>query len=1325
MNLNLGFRGSFHAEKGQKATLKITASTLYRLFINGEFVGSGPARTAHGYFRVDEYDLGDHIKTGNNIVAIEVAGYNINTYYTLDQPSFLLSEVNIDGKVVLATGNASSFEAFQLEERLQKVERYSFQRPFTEYYRMKEGYDKWRYSTYIPLKKLELSSSLSINLLPRNVLLPDFLKQNPVSVYLSGTVKKVQPEKYYKDRSLVNIGKKLKGYKESELETPPPSQEIQEIITDVRHIINKPFSSQKSYPLKTGEFYIFDFGINRSGFLGAKLVCPTKAKVYFYFDELLTEGDVNTKQRMADINNQIVFELEPGTYNLESFESYTCRYLKIIAVEGDCRIDNVYLREFAYPENKQATFTCNNYKLNAIYNAAKETFRQNAVDVFTDCPSRERAGWLCDSYFAGIMEREFTGHADVAHNFYENYALPEHFEFLPEGMVPMCYPADHNDGIFIPNWSLWFILQVDDYAQNGGDPRLIAQLKPRIEKLLQYFARFENSDGLLENLESWVFIEWSKSSEFVQDVNYPSNMLYVAALKSAARLYNNGKWKQKAEKIRQTILRQSFNGEFFVDNAVRENEQLKVTENTTEVCQYYAFFFDIATPESHPELWKKLTTQFGPNRNDSVTYPKVFRANAFMGNYMRMDLLSRYGLQSQILFEIQDYFFTMADLTGTLWEHMGSYASCNHGFASYIGHVLYRDILGISKIDYRKKVVNIRFSDIVLNHCSGTIPVGGEKIGLKWTRSGNNIEYSLQLPEGYKVKIENESSAQLCERNFQSLSSPIAQRQENKIPLPTEAQLRWHNYERVMFVHYGPAAWQGREYDNFTTPLDRLKIPDLNTDQWCEVARSWGAGMVLFVAKHCGGFCWWQTETSDYGVKEIPWRNGKGDVLKNLSESCKKYGLDLGIYIYPGDDRWGAGIGSGGITQDPSKQEAYNKVFRTQLIEVLTQYGPISEVWFDGNCCIPVKDILDKYASNSVIFQGEQANLRWVGNEDGYAPYPNWYTIKKEDLTSGVSTALHSDVDGDCYAPVEVDVPLLKNKGHKWFWAPGCDTLLMTQEQLMNLYYKSVGRGSVLLLNSTPDTTGVIPHTHAAVYQAFGKEIENRFAHPLKQTAGNGDMLELEFSGPTTVNHCILQEDLSGGQRVLAYQLEGYTEDNQWIPVYKGSSIGNKKIDHFPSLRLKKLRVHFTQSKATPRIKNFSAFHVVSELNDLQDDRLQDKPQVIETWSAKTFNPDRWTEISLDLTPYVNQIGEYEIVFSRLATDYLSNKSSDLEFKDPVLFMYGEKQLSSLALLPKKHTFRITRSQQTLDEFPTTLNVKVKNKGASSIGEITIKRLTY
>jgi alpha-L-rhamnosidase len=480
---------------------------------------------------------------------------------------------------------------------------------------------------------------------------------------------------------------------------------------------------------------------------------------------MLIDGDVKTKQRQADINNQIVYEFDAGEYEVETLEAYTFKFLKVIVLEGNCNVEKVYIREFAYPENKNASFQSSNFKLNKIFDAARQSSRQNAVDVFMDCPSRERAGWLCDSYFASIMEREFTGKSTVTHNFLENYALPEKFDFIPEGMIPMCYPADHNDGIFIPNWSLWFIVQVDDYARHGGDPALIARLKPRIEKLLQYFAKFENEDGLLEKLERWIFVEWSKAGSFVQDVNYPTNMLYSAALSSAARLYDNAVWAKKSGNIRQTILKQSFNGAFFVDNAIRENGKLKVTENTTEVCQYYAFYFDIATPKSHPELWKKLINEFGPNRDEAKVYPTVFRANAFMGNYMRMDILSRYGLQSQLIMEIQDYFYFMADKTGTLWEHTGNHASCNHGFASYIGHVLYRDVLGISNIDYVKKEITLRFTDIVLDSCSGSIPINDDVVELQWKRSGNIIDYSLKIPKDYTVKIENLSAAKVNKKS--------------------------------------------------------------------------------------------------------------------------------------------------------------------------------------------------------------------------------------------------------------------------------------------------------------------------------------------------------------------------------------------------------------------------------------------------------------------------------------------------------------------------------------------------------------------------------
>lgn len=556
------------------------------------------------------------------------------------------------------------------------------------------------------------------------------------------------------------------------------------------------------------------------------------------------------------------------------------------------------------------------------------------------------------------------------------------------------------------------------------------------------------------------------------------------------------------------------------------------------------------------------------------------------------------------------------------------------------------------------------------------------------------------------------------------ISTVNAVEKDSKIPLPTPAQLRWQNYNQIMFLCLDPATWQAREYDNHSLPLDRINPKELNTDQWCEVAQLWGAKLILFVAKHTGGFCWWQTQTTEYSIRNIPWKNGQGDVLKELSESCKKYKLDLGIYVYPGDEHWGAGIGSGGITKDPAKQLAYNEVYRKQLTEVLTQYGPIREVWFDGNCRIPINDILEKYASNAVILQSEKANLRWVGNEDGIAPYPNWYTLKKEDLDTGVSTALHSDVDGEAYAPVEVDVPFLKNNGHKWFWAPNSDHLLMSQEQLMNLYYKSTGRGSVLLLNSTPDTSGLIPASHVEVYKAFGKEISKRFDRPLKRTASCSTTVELSFTKPTEINHCILQEDLSKGQRVVSYLIEGSMNGSDWNKLYEGSSVGNKKIDYFKTATVKKIRVRFLKFKDTPQIKNFAVYHVQSDLDDLSK-MSDEKPVVVSNWEASTFNETDWTEFTLDLTPYVNSIGHYDVSFSILTHDFTNTQPTGLEFKDWQLEMYGSIYPEGVKQLPGNQVFRITRSQQTLDDFPTRLKVKIKRKPSKSSGEITIKRITF
>ncbi len=553
---------------------------------------------------------------------------------------------------------------------------------------------------------------------------------------------------------------------------------------------------------------------------------------------------------------------------------------------------------------------------------------------------------------------------------------------------------------------------------------------------------------------------------------------------------------------------------------------------------------------------------------------------------------------------------------------------------------------------------------------------------------------------------------------------------QEMIPTPSTPQLRWQQQERLMFIHFAPNTWTGLSQDDNSLPLNRINPEKLNTDQWCEVAKSWGAKMIVFVAKHSGGFCWWQTNTTDYGARNIPWRDGKGDLLADISKSCDKYGLDLGVYIYPGDKTWGAGLGSGGKTKDPSKQEAYNKVFRQQLTEVLSKYKPMKEVWFDGSCVIDISDILEKYAGDAVIFQGPQATIRWVGNERGIAPYPNWYTVKKSVLNTGRSTALTSDPDGEDYAPVEVDVPfLMNNKSYRWFWAPNTDSMLLSVPALMDIHQKSVGRGSVLLLNSTPDTTGLIPKSHVKRYKAFGKELNNRFKNPIATTSGFGYVLEMDLGKPKAVNYMVLGEDIAKGQRVRKYELEGYS-GGQWVRIKDGSSIGNKRIEEFPTIEVSKVRLRIMEAVATPIISTFSLYHSKKMHAYVSQSSQSDIPITIGDWASSNFNLE-WQDYSVDLTPYlIEYVGQVELKFHVADHDRAFEKRDTggygLELKDSYFEINGE--IVPGAVSEKgNNTYLINHSQHITkgDKVSIFFKTKVKTRPGRSVGIIELKKIEF
>lgn len=753
MNTMAGFRSVFELEDGAVCHLRIACASLYRAYFNGVFVGYGPARAAHGWYRVDEWDLGTNAVIGKNVLSIEAVGYNVNSFYLIDVPSFVQAEVVVDRRVIAATG-WNGFVCVDPNTRVQKVQRHSFQRTLVEVYHLWAGCDAWKAEEDPPLRPSEIERLESKQLIPRRVAYPRFARIGPVSVAARGVLTHAPPAEYTTDRAWTDIGPILKGYPENELDVHL-SHELESFRSEVIDREPHSYAAVQQITLEPLTFRVFDFGQNLTGFIGATVACTEKAVLDLTFDELASEnGDVNflRLRTLAAVR----YYLEPGQYTVETIEPYTFRYLKASVTSGRCTITDVYIREYASPECDRASFACSDPDLNGLFDAARETYRQNAVDVFMDCPSRERAGWLLDSLFTARVERTLCGGSRVERNFLENYSLPDRFPFTASGMVPMSYPSDHNNERFIPNYAMWFIIQLAEYYDRTADNELVSTLEARVFGILDYFTRFQNDQGLLEKLEKWVFVEWSDANKYVQDVNFPVNMLYAKALDAAGRLYERPELAAQAEEQRETIRRMSYDGEYFVDNAVRSpSGSLEPTRNRSETCQYYAFFCEVATPATHPKLWHGLVDRLSRSRRAAGDHGELVPSNAFIGFLLRMEVMSRYGRIREVLEQLREDYLPMAQITGTLWEHDDpTRQSCNHGISSHVAHVLVRDILGCS-IDYQLNSVVITIPNIALDWCEGTIPVGDGYVRVRWLRRGDNVVVRVRTPAGFAVDIEN------------------------------------------------------------------------------------------------------------------------------------------------------------------------------------------------------------------------------------------------------------------------------------------------------------------------------------------------------------------------------------------------------------------------------------------------------------------------------------------------------------------------------------------------------------------------------------------
>ncbi len=671
MNYTLRFVSDLPS--GRPTRLFLACCSQYRVFVDGAFICAGPARAGKGFFRVDEITL-----PAGEQVSVLVSNSYCKSFEFQKQPAFFCAEL-ADGEEIIAATGRFGWKTLSVPERLQKVQRYSVQRGFCEVYDLSRSAD----ATDVPVKNCEEK-----HFIERGIPFPAFPVESAVCLE-KGYVENHPCETHYSDRSIVKAGNpKYDGFPSDRLERCS--------VWEAEDLSLKKSSDCCSFPQSLEEEYLrVKFSANLSGMIGLELFCKSDADLYLTFDEILS-GEKIDYTRM-ECSNVVAYHLVGGKhYSLLTFEIYTMQYLDILVKSGSVTVESVCLHRVEFDRNRivcklKATA---DHQLRKLYEAAVSTFCQNAIDIFTDCPSRERAGWLCDSFFTSRVEHLLTGKNLIENNFLSNFGMVERFEGLPDGMLPMCYPADpQNADSFIPNWAIWFFIELSEYCKRTSNVAMADAFKEKALALLSYFRQFENSDGLLEKLPGWIFVEWSRCNQLVQDINYPTNMLYYLFKRVLFELYGISSLSEEAARLKVAIRTQSKCGHFFVENAVYDTHGVaKLSGEITETCQYYAFFTGVATLEEDAALWEILCRDFGSERQLTDKWKEIWPSNAFIGNYLRLELLDRAKEYEKLERNIRGYCVKMAERTGTLWEHDKEKASCNHGFASHV--LVWLDHLG-------------------------------------------------------------------------------------------------------------------------------------------------------------------------------------------------------------------------------------------------------------------------------------------------------------------------------------------------------------------------------------------------------------------------------------------------------------------------------------------------------------------------------------------------------------------------------------------------------------------------------------------------------
>ncbi len=441
-----------------------------------------------------------------------------------------------------------------------------------------------------------------------------------------------------------------------------------------------------------------------------------------------------------------------------------------------------------------------------------------------------------------------------------------------------------------------------------------------------------------------------------------------------------------------------------------------------------------------------------------------------------------------------------------------------------------------------------------------------------------------------------------------------------QIPQPNAAQLAWQQAELGIIFHYDLHVFDGKAYnqaENRITPVPDIHIfnpKELDVEQWVMSAKEAGARFALITATHETGFALYPSKANPYNTKALGWEKGREDLVGDFIKACRKHNIEPGVYI---GVRWNSylgihdfkAIGEGKLQEE--RQIYYNSMVEEMVKEICTWYGPLFEIWFDGGASHPEKGapdvlpIVKKYQPDCLFYHNDQlAEARWGGSESGTVHYPCWstfpyhYTGSGESAPEGVAEnnfrlLKEGDPDGAYYMPAMADAPLRGTNGrHEWFWEPNDEKAIYPLNELIDMYFKSVGRNATLILGVTPDTAGIVPHPDRIRLKEFGKEIERLFSRPL--TDQDTSSTEIRFTMPHMVNQFVISEDIRQGQKVRAFRIQT-KKPNGWRDIYKGTSIGHKHIVRLDkAVECKEIRLCIDDSINDSLITTFIAYDTTS-----------------------------------------------------------------------------------------------------------------------------------